>query len=405
MGSDAVRPWVDQLPALSMGSLPIKQSCVKMRYELSKVMGVSWMSKCWLGDVSLPQCPDWAVSPQGLSAPQAPLPGHPSCEARGSLNRASRTLVFPRTGHLPAGLRWPHLSFLAVVVHSAHFLAPLPSKQLALFVLGDFPYLLPHFREAHNSVFQPFDCSLFKLKQLIRPLLFSFCSSPSSPAAPPHPFSFKWQLNLNPFSLQKKNLIIVAGPGVTQSQGEMAGHAGLERGQQTLPFPGSVGPQPHLGPEQILTPVGWRPYRWQEGWPASHWHHVWSRNAVRQAVGQADCRSGALAFEMGLRSLLWQVLGSHIPVPGSVLPERPRVPMGCAWWASGLCSSFPLCFRHEEAEDQVYTRDSGPTCDLSHIPCSWEGQTPQSRCTERGSCEWCCWGAHVLSGGRPHPAP
>ena len=41
MGSDAVRPWVDQLPALSMGSSPIKQSRVKMRYELSKVMGVS----------------------------------------------------------------------------------------------------------------------------------------------------------------------------------------------------------------------------------------------------------------------------------------------------------------------------------------------------------------------------
>ena len=146
------------------------------------------------------------------------------------------------------GLPWPCLSFLAVVVHSPHFLAPLSSKQLALFVLGDFPYLLPHFREAHNSVFQPFDCSLFKLKQLIRPLLFSFCPSPSSPAAPPHPFSFKRQLNLNPFSLQKKKTNHSHRPrsdpesrgnGWTRGIGERAADPALSRECGSSAPPGS----------------------------------------------------------------------------------------------------------------------------------------------------------------------
>lgn len=79
------------------------------------------------------------------------------------------------------------------------------SKQLVLFVLGDFPYLLPHFQEAYNSVFQPFYCSLFKLKPLIRPLLFSLLFQLLLPSCPTPPLLFQAAIKFKSIFSEEKS--------------------------------------------------------------------------------------------------------------------------------------------------------------------------------------------------------
>lgn len=237
---------------------------------------------------SAPQRPG-GRAPRGLSAP----PGPPEASGPSVPAPARGALPRPRPPRGPSRRGLPSISRTP---------GSCSSKQLSLFVLADFPYLLAHFREAHNSVFQPFCRSLFKSTRSIGPLPFCPLRPTRLPSRPPAPL-FQAAIRFKSIFSKGEKLITVPGPRQPQCGGHVAG--------QARPGRRAAGSAPS-GPGRVLTQAG----RGSSG--------------LRERGRRLRDHSGTVGQAGGAG--LWRRLSSRQGADGGVV--------------GGLCFySPPLCFK------------------------------------------------------------